>query len=171
MTDLFGNNIEIIRTLGFYQPFCSLMLPPYDKVETRWVRVGRKVPFVMGKYLFYSTKKPCGTEDFYNWCGNELVNLINTLLSNEDTVKLDGYAIAIAQLRKIDLMTKNDEKRCFVECVGSWYRKDKNGTEHEYKQVCLFFEDVQRIEPFEFNFGKQGIGHLPLSEYEKIKIL
>ena len=44
-----------IRTLGFYQPFGSLML--HGKIETRWVRKGKKPPFPLGKYIFYTTQK------------------------------------------------------------------------------------------------------------------
>lgn len=49
--------VSKIRTLGFYQPFGTLML--HGKIETRWVKVGKKPPFPEGKYLFYSTQKRC----------------------------------------------------------------------------------------------------------------
>ena len=60
MSDLFGENNEVIRTLGFYQPYCTAML--HGKVETRWIIEGRTPPMPLGKYLLYSTKKSLGKQ-------------------------------------------------------------------------------------------------------------
>jgi hypothetical protein len=166
--DLFGNNKEIIRTLGFYQPFCSLML--HGKIETRWVREGKKPPFPKGKYLFYSTKKACTEDQLQNWCGWMYNDFISPALLDDNTAQLNGYALAVADLKDIRLMSVADERMAFVKYMGYDYRDDKDGNVIAYVQWCLEFENVQAIEPFEFKFGKQGIGILPDSERHKINI-
>lgn len=151
---------EILRTLGFYQPFCTLML--HGKVETRWVRVGKKPPFPKGKYLFYSTKEPCDINQMIDFCGagNGLRITIEHLLLNDETKNLNGYGLATGVLRDIRLMTKKDEGKTFVEFKGIQIRQDKNGVNHSYQQWCLEFEDVRAIEPIKFTHGKQGVGFL-----------
>jgi hypothetical protein len=170
MADLFGNKAEIIRTLGFYQPFCSLML--HGKIETRWVREFKKPPFIKGKYLFYSTKKCCDSITLIEWCGTGVASTIDWLLMRDQTRALNGYAIGIGELVNIRLMSPDDEGKTFVKYVGRQLRPDKDGKKHHwYLQWCLEFENVQAIEPFKFDFGKQGVGILPESERNKIKIL
>src|ERR1700679_2290183 len=97
--DLFGNDNEIIRTIGFYQPFCSLML--HGKVETRWVRKGRLAPFPMGIYLGYGTKTGCTDEQLKDWCGNEILKHLEDTLINDFTQHLHGHAMWIGELYKI----------------------------------------------------------------------
>lgn len=158
MADLFGNEKEVIRTLGFYQPFGSLML--HGKIETRWCRVGRKPSFPLGKYLFYTTQKKCGNGVLFDWCGAEIMSNIIQTLSGELTKFLFGYALCYGTLFSIRPMRLEDEKKCFVKYKGIILRKDKNGVEHEYQQQCLFFENIERIEPYKFLEGKQGVGIL-----------
>jgi hypothetical protein len=146
----------MIRTLGFYQPFCSLML--YGKLETRWIRVGKKPPFPLGKYLLYSTKKRCSPEDLFNWCGTKISFHIKSRLLTERTDVLDGYALAIGDLIKVRPMVKEDEERAFVLFKGEIPRVVPKGEKvFYYVQWILEFENVQRIEPFRFK-GKQGVG-------------
>lgn len=164
---LFGENTTIIRTLGLYQPYASLML--HGKVETRWVRKGRKPPFPPGKYLIYSTAEACDYPTLYTWSGSILIKHIQDILENEPTRSLTGYALAIVDLREPVLMKPINELECFVKYVGEELRKDKFGRDWSYMQWCLPFRKVQRIEPFEFK-GKQGVGILPESEHSKIKI-
>lgn len=169
--DLFGKESEVIRTLGFYQPFGSLML--HGKIETRWVRVGKKPPFPLGKYLLYTTQKRCDDETLLKWCGRDLwFDVINTLKGDPTkTIDLDKTAIAIGELVKIRLMVKEDERDAFVKFIGTKEFKDKNDNIILKSQWCLEFCNVNQIEPFEFNFGKQGVGILPESEKQKIKII
>ena len=167
--DLFDNKTEIIRTLGFYQPFCTLML--YGKIETRWVREGKKPPFPFGKYLFYSTRKSCDSLTLIEWSGTGIASFIDSLLLQDGTRAFNGFAIATGDLRNIRLMTAEDEGKTFVKFRNGEYRRDKNGNLHRYVQWCLEFENVQAIEPFVFEFGKQGVGILPKSEYSKINLL
>lgn len=159
-------NEEIIRTLGFYQPYCSLML--HGKIETRWVREGKKPPFPKGKYIFYSTKNPCTDEQLDKWSGQSLYSNITDALSNDDTKTLNGYAIAIGQLANLRHMTRWDEEEAFVRFGGITARQDKNGKWHKYTQWCLEFENVLRIEPFAFK-GKQGVGILKPDQYHMVQ--
>lgn len=157
-----------IRTLGFYQPFCTLML--YGKIETRWVRKGRIPPFPKGKYLLYTTKKPAG-DKIYDWCS------VPTIMSIDETCKhenksLNGYALCIGELVEIYPMKKEDEPLAFVNFVGQkteFYGKE--GKPIVKVQWCLRFENIERIEPFVFLYGKQGVGIFPEIEHYKIKIL
>lgn len=166
---LFPEN-ETIRTLGFYQPFCSLML--HGKKETRWVREGRKPPFPLGKYLLYSTKKPCTPEQLLIWCGWIYEgNYIAETLFTDKTVQLNGYAIAIGELVSLRRMTVEDERSAFVKYLEFDFRDGKDGITYACVQWILEFENVQAIEPFKFNDGKQGVGILNPELHHKIKIL
>lgn len=154
--NLFGETNEVIRTLGFYQPFGSLML--HGKIETRKVQNGRRPPFPFGKYLFYTTKAKLPEDRLYGWCGESIVQDIRLTLANEPTKDLHGYAIAIGELKTYYPMSFEDEVNCFV----------RKGRYLDKTTWCLEFANVQRIKPFEFKFGKQGVGFLPESEKYKI---
>ncbi len=182
--DLFGNNDsnsnQKIRTLGFYQPFSSLMLPPYDKIETRWVRKGKKPPFPLGKYLFYTTLKPCDNPTLIEWSGADVVDNIIHMFRDEPTKSLYGYAIGIADLVEIKLLAPEDEPMAFVKFVGEKEDilfKEKDVLKRlEISKVFkvqwgMHFTNRQRIEPFKWEFGKQGVGFVPESELCKIKII
>lgn len=167
MTDLFDNEINYkIRTLGFYQPFGSLML--HGKVETRWVRKGKKPPFPLGKYLFYTTKKECSNKMLSDWSGWQLINAMTNYLGPKKP-GLNGSAIAIGELFNLRLMTQADERIGFVKFIGE-KTVIKDRKEIIYVQWCLEFKDVKALVPFEWKFGKQGVGFVPLSEIIKIKI-
>ena len=147
--NLFGETAvdTVMRAMCWYQPFGSLML--HGKIETReW----NKELHVRGKFLIYTSKKPfIGTQEWlvkYN---------VNEVLKDEPTKYLNGYAIAVADLVGYRKMLTEDEKKCFVDF--SSIRK------------CLIFENVRRIEPFEWNFGQQGIAFVPESEKLKIKYI
>lgn len=157
-----------MRSLGFYQPFGELML--YDKTETRWVRDGKKPPFPLGRYLFYTAKKELEDEVMDEWCGHEIFHneILATLpvLPPEKNHLLRGYAIATAELVEIFKLGPND-KKTFVKYVGTKTETIK-GKEVTKVQWGLRFENVQAIVPFEWRFGKQGIGFVPDSELPKI---
>jgi hypothetical protein len=143
----------------------------HGKIETRWVRENKKPPFPKGKYLFYSTKGACTDEQLDHWSGQSLYCNITEALSNDETKDLNGYAIAIAELVNLRLMTRWDDEEAFVRHVGKTARQDKKGQWHKYVQWCLEFENVRAIEPFKFDFGKQGVGILDPSLHSKIKLL
>lgn len=160
------NNTEKIRTLGFYQPYGSLMI--HGKKETRWVRIGKKPPFPLGKYLIYTTQNPATKEQLLDWSGALITGEIKMLLSDEETKGYNQYAIAIGELTGVSKLTINDEKT-FVQYVGEKTELIE-GVSVTKIQWGLQFENVQRIEPFKWNFGKQGVGFVPDSEINKIKL-
>lgn len=153
--------MQKLRSLGWWQPFGSLMLPPYNKIETRIPSVNkktgkeRKLPFPLGPYLIYTTKKSTPDADLLQWCGPAIYHNIKSKLIKESTAELNGYAIGIGELVMIRDMKPEDEQQCFVR----------------WKAVrdCLVFKNVYRIEPFEYKYGKQGPGFVPESEMDKIK--
>lgn len=165
--DLFGQQEkEIIRTLGFYQPYGTLML--LGKIETRWVRKGKRPPFPLGRYLFYTTKKRCDSFTIKEW-SNKCFTAIQELTYNEPTNKLNGYAIAIGELKQVRPLDPNDAMS-FVDFIGE-KEEEKDGETIVKVQWALVFENVKRIEPFEFKMGKQGVGILERSERLKIKTI
>lgn len=148
---------EAVRTLGFYQPFGSLMF--HGKLETRWVRKGRKPPFPLGRYLLYSTKNKCENPTLFQWCGPEIMLSITKTLDGDTTRFFNGFALGYGTLVNLRPMQKEDEDTAFVKFVGEQIRIDKNGEEHIYIQWILEFADLERIEqPFRFTEGKQGVG-------------
>lgn len=166
--DLFGNKQkDKIRTLGFYQPFGSLML--HGKTETRWVRKGKKPPFPLGQYLFYTTQVPCSQSNLFNWSGVEIMATITDALLTDETRGLNQCAIGIGTLTEIKLLQK-DDKKTFVKFSGT-KTELINDVEVEKVQWGLHFTNVQKIEPFIWKYGKQGVGFVPESELTKIKII
>lgn len=159
-----------MRTLGFYQPFCSLMI--HGKLETRWVREGFKPPFPLGEYLYYSTSKRCTQATLFDWCGPEIMLNISDTLKEDVTAKLDKCAIGSGELINLRPMVKEDEQRAFVKFIGRQIRivKDKEGNTKEvpYIQWVLEFKDSAYIIPFQWKFGKQGVGKVTDSEMHKI---
>lgn len=168
MTDLFGNNdVKVtleqpIRTLGFYEPFCSLMA--HNKIETRWVKSGKKPPFILGKYLLYTTKEPAG-ERMNAWCSQEDLLLIKKTLPAEIEL-LNGYALLTGELYKVCPLTPQDLS--YIKYYGTKIFSDKEGKQVLKTQWALHFKNIQRIKPFEWKFGKQGTGFVPDSELKKI---
>lgn len=153
--DLFGTDIKIkIRTLGYYQPFGSLML--HGKVETRWVKIGKKPTFPVGEYVFYTTKIAVNGLRLMDWCGSEIIDTIVEQLRGEETTQLNGYAIAKGELVNIRHMVKEDEAKAFVKFKGIQYF---DGVPK--RQWCLEFKNVSKITPFKYDYGKQGVGILP----------
>lgn len=167
MNDLFNNGP--IRCLGLYQPYASLML--HGKIETRLVRRFKSPPFPLGKYLIYSTKKDISIGAIHRISGTVQTDRIyGTLIPqdqpHEPTATMFGYAIAVGDLDHIRPMTAADEDAAFA-----LYQEDPC-----YKQWCLIFKNVQRIEPFVWLYGKQGIGiigqgKIPASVKDQIKVV
>ncbi len=154
---------EVYRTVGLYQPFASLML--FDKLETRWVREGRKPAFPEGEYLIYSTQKPCEASKIYEWSGPELLYNISRILLNEPTRQYNGFVIGKATLVGKWILRPEDENT-YIKFIG------RKTFEIEGKQVvkvqwALKFVNVQRVEPFPIK-GKQGVG---IYDGPKIKLL
>lgn len=154
-----------IRTLGFYQPFGSLML--HGKIETRWVRKGKKPPFPLGKYIFYTTQKACDTFTLFQWCGAEIILSITNTLQNDSTKDLKEVALGIGELIEVRPLTKEDEAMAFVKFLGE-KTEFIDDVEITKVQWALIFKNVQPFEPFEWKYGKQGVGFLPDELYGKV---
>lgn len=164
-TSLFETS-EKIRTLGFYEPFGSLML--HNKVETRWVRKGKKPPFPLSKYLFYTTQQPCSNKDVFDWCGLEIMLSISETLGTNKKSELNGFAIAVGELVEVRPLTKEDEGKAFVKFIGEKTEVIK-GEKITKVQWALIFKDVKPITPFRWEHGKQGVGFLPEHLYSKLQ--
>jgi hypothetical protein len=102
MIDIFGN--ETIRTIGLYQPFASLM--HHGKIETRWVKKGKKPPFPLGKYILYSTLKSYSDKELDYICGERQFVRIMRSLIHDATIKLRGYAISTSKVEVERVMEK-----------------------------------------------------------------
>lgn len=146
-----------IHTIGLYQPFASLML--HGKIETRWVKKGRKPPFPLGKYLVYSTANRYGLGDIFMISGSKQYDRMNEVLKGDETVVLTRHAICLIDLVELRQMVKEDEDKTFVE-----YRESPDRI-----LWCLVPGEIQRIQPFPFLDGHQGIGFL--SEENRKKLL
>lgn len=163
MKDLFGN--EVIRTLGLYQPYASLML--HGKIESRWVVTGKKAPFPIGKYLIYSTKKAYSDNEFCHMA-SMFYSEAKEKLRHDKSVYYNGYALALGELYKVQRITGIHELRAAFYTPSIL---DKKGEYFEFDGRTLWglhFMNVRRIEPFKFN-GKQGVGILSSEDKSKIK--
>lgn len=150
-------------TLGWQQPYGTLMLPPYNKIETRSRRT-----HVRGKVLIYTTLKPMQQDKLEDVMGNslELEARITSTVWDDPTELLDGYAIGVGNLYDCRLMQASDANLTF--------------TRFDPKLWCWLFKDVRRIQPFEFaryegdkrkSLGGQGWGTLQQQEYDQIVYL
>lgn len=161
MIDLSGTTK--IRTLGLYQPYANLMLPPANKVETRWVKKGRKAGFPLGVYLIYSCRKAFTEEQFLAIAGDTNAISAMTYLDDDGRPLLAGYALGMGLLKELKIATTSDDyEDTFVEPAI-----DRTGA---YQRWTLRFEGMMRIQPFPFK-GKQGIGFLNDEDRKKIKFL
>lgn len=168
MADLFGN--VKVRTLGLYQPYASLML--HGKIETRWVRRGKKPPFPLGLYFLYATARPYTMEEFMTLskCYNSYAE---GKLNDEPTRSMNGYGLCIAELVELFLFKDIHKHGCFERdtfvdvLVPESYEEDQRGNWHWYDLWCMKFIDVKRIVPVGYS-GKQGVGFLPDEIYKSI---
>lgn len=156
-----------MRTLGLYQPFASLMF--HGKIETRWVKEDKKPPFVEGEYLIYSTIRFFNPYELFNMCGPDIVHNIQRTLEGDISRFRNKTALGIGRLIDVRLMRPDDEQMAFVKYKG-WKVETIDGIAVTKRQWCLIFEEVKRINEFEWKFGKQGVGKVPESELSKIII-
>jgi len=158
-----------IRTLGLYQPYATLML--HGKIETRWVAVGKKPPFPLGKYLIYATQKCYNFHDAEKLMGDQVDKAhekfrLEFQFGSSGTLNpktksfLLGHAICIGDLVSIIDPILPSTTDTYVEYVAPCSRR----------RVGLVFENMKRIEPFQFK-GKQGIGFLTPEDEAKIKYI
>lgn len=132
MKDLFGE--EPMLALSWKQPFGTAML--YEKDETRtWNTKYR------GLVLICTSKAAYDEKTAIQICGEiQFIRLLKTV-SNNTTLNLGGYAIAVGRLVNTKKMTPKDEDKTFVK--------------YNEKLYCHIYEDVRPIKPFEWK-GCQG---------------
>lgn len=141
---------QIVRALWWNQPFASLMLPPFDKYETR----GRGTK-VRSKVLICACKKPYDIEMVNTISGNfQYARIVKTQIMDWiDENDMVGKAIGIGELVDCFPMKLEHSDKCYVEYRdGLWVWK---------------FANVQPIEPFEIK-GKQGWAILDKETISKI---
>lgn len=153
--------MEIIRSLSWNQPFGTLML--HGKIETR-----KRPTRVRGKVLICTCKSGYDIDKVLRIAGEAQLNHIYNIAKKDETFSLNGYAIGIGDLTDCYPMQKKHEDLCFIEYQASEFADTMFPKPALY---CWIFSNVQRIEPFRWNFGKQGWGFVPESEKQKIKIL
>lgn len=157
MQDLFGNQNDVIRSLGLFQPYCSLMWT-HDKLETRWVLRGKKPPFPKGKYMIYACKRAYTVPEVQSISGNYLDTAI---WDHNLQYMLTGMPLLIADLVSVRDMEWDDQPKAFVAL-----NQEVKGS----RQVILEFHNKQRIKPFPFK-GKQGVGILTPEQIAQIELI
>lgn len=153
---------EIIRTLGLYQPYAGLMLPPWNKVETRWVRIGRKPPFPLGTYLIYATQKVYSLKEFQSIAG-EFGDIVLRDITYNGIFEVRGAAIGIGDLVKVERFNPIHQRETYVKWIGG----DNSQT---HTRWLLRFDNMRAIKPFTIK-GKQGIGFLSEADLKKIEFI
>lgn len=161
--DLCGHCVELkgdpgvtrppIRALSLRQPFASLMLPPFNKIETRTWSTSYRGPVLI-----------CASQKAYPWnvvrdiCGpDQFDRLLSSKMQKELILTgTDGHAIALGILVDCRSMQKEDEDKCFVQYYpGLW---------------CHVYENVRPIKPFPWK-GCQGWKVLTKEQTQKIELL
>lgn len=165
--------MDKIRTLGLYQPYAHLML--HGKIETRWIRRGRRIPFPNGKYLLYATKKEYTLQQLSQIAGSQYTR-ITEKINGVDLVR--GAAIAVGDLVKKIYILPGMENETFVDCrettrikfIAARVAGSLIPIKVSQVMVGLIFENVRPIKPFPFK-GKQGIGFMTEEDKAKIEYL
>ncbi len=143
----------VVRALSWKQPYCSLMLPPHNKVETRvWHTKYR------GWVLMCASQVPYSHDQLIDIAGEHQADRIYRAYGETDrrTSLPYGVAIGIGLLVDCYPMQQEDEDNCFVE--------------YNPKLFCHVYENVHPIMPIPWK-GKQGWSTVPKSVLEQIIIL
>jgi hypothetical protein len=139
------------RTICLKQPFAGLML--HGKVETRWIRNGRKSPFPLGAYMIYSSKAAYPYDDAKDIAGDQWPKILEIAETDKNLFR-DASPICMAKLVKIiDPLIVEDHTDIKTFCTI-------HDPDSCYHMVGLVFEEVRAINHFEFKGGKQGVGFL-----------
>ena len=140
-----------VKALSWKEPYGSLMLPPYNKIETRtWDTSYR------GLVLICCSKKQYSADQVINISGNNQFARIAAVMMSGELKTNDGMAIAIGRLIDCRLMGSNDTEKTFT----LWYP-------HTY---CHVYTDVTPIVPFPWK-GSQGWRTVPKSIIDQIKLV
>ena len=143
---------EPLTALSWKQPFASLMLPPYNKIETRtWSTGYRGLMMICASKIGYS---PATVDQI---CGNQSKRVEEFLIKHKIEVNaVLGKAIAIARLVNCRPMKKEDEEKAFVQYWPDLF--------------CFEFAEVQPIVPIDWK-GTQGYKRVDSEFLEKIQLL
>lgn len=148
----------------------------HGKIETRWIRRGRRTPFPNGKYLLYACKREYTSQELSSIAGDQYTRIRNIVQTEQPL----GHAIAVGDLVKKIYILPGMEKETFVDCrettrikllpVGTKDKKGRLIIRVQQVMVGLIFENVRPIKPFPYK-GKQGIGFLTEEDKAKIEYL
>jgi hypothetical protein len=145
------NQMEV-RALSFKEPYASLML--HGKIETR----GRNTNY-RGWVLICASKVTYSDLEIRAISGHKMYGEIFTRLGYHLDNSIHDYvgkAIAIGKLTDCRHMLESDAEKCFVLFNRGTY--------------CYVFEQVQRIEPFDWK-GTQGWKILSDEEKQLIRVI
>lgn len=142
-----------IRALSWREPFASLMLPPFNKIETRTWPTKYRGPVLI-----------CASQKAYPWnvvrdiCGpDQFDRLLSSKMQKELVLTgTDGHAIALGILVDCRPMQPADEDKCFVKYYSDLW--------------CHIYENVRPIKPFPWK-GSQGWKVLNEEQTKKIELV
>lgn len=140
----------IMRALSWKQPYGSLMLPPFNKIETRTWRTNYR-----GAVLLCASKVPYSWNTVKEISGNKQFNRILDL-QHPMRNTLEGHAFAVGELVECRPMEKKDEDQCFVQFHSDLY--------------CHVYQNVKPIKPIPFK-GKQGWSWVPQDITDQIQYI
>ncbi len=152
LIDQVPSPLQKVLALSWKQPFCSLMLPPFNKIETRtWQTKYR------GYVLMCATLTSYKFHQLFNIAGNWQLSRIDDALEErwESIRKYRGYAIGIGRLADCRPMTSQDEDACYVRFESGLY--------------CHIYTDVHPITPIRWK-GKLGWSQLTVDQIKLIEI-
>lgn len=153
--DLLFDMEDEFRALSWKQPFAELMF--HEKIETRTWSTNYR-----GWVLICSSKEPYNTETIKSICGIDQYSRIPAM----ELMRLRqlGKAIGIGKLVDCRKMGVKDEDRCFVKC------KDPDKYGWSQSLFCHVYEEVQRIQPFDW-IGARGWRKLLPEEKQAIRLV
>jgi len=139
-----------IKALCWKQPFASLMLPPWNKVETRTQRVNYR-----GLVMIVATASPYSDRQLIELCGGvKALDLLVRLVKQPDYI--GGHAIGIGTIQ--DCTEIRDTDKTFIK------------PEHHAGRYAWRFGDVFAIEPIPMK-GFQGWRNVDDEVRSKIVLL
>lgn len=139
-----------VRALSWKQPFAELMLPPFNKIETRVWHTNYR-----GLVLICASKQPYSEMQLIGISGEIQTQRIFNTLNSRRQPERTGQAIGIGYLVDCRPMRKEDEDKCFVKYYPDLY--------------CHIYQHVTPIQCIEWK-GKQGWSTLSNEVKQKIII-
>jgi hypothetical protein len=139
-----------VRALSWKEPYGSLMLPPFNKIETRiWGTYYR------GPVLICASKKSYNGNQIIDISGLKVYEKIFNEVLTAEMLERPGTAFAITNLINCRPMLPEDEEKAFVQYYPDLF--------------SWIFEDVTEIEPFPWK-GSLGLRRLTPEEKKLIKL-